>query len=180
MFVCAISMVLNEFAVLLYSCIFCMIADNCREMLRRSLGRSEESPAAGSWWAARVRSPVQPAAARSGYYPAAMDGWGGCASTSWPLCEDCHVVTISEQVCPASIFIMHIKMGCWTEMFNKSEVLYSFTFPNIDPLPEECCLIPLGPECWEKQIAVLSNMSSPSKTPELFPNNYVLQSMFKC
>lgn len=27
-------MVLDEFAALLYSCIFCMIAENCREMLK--------------------------------------------------------------------------------------------------------------------------------------------------
>lgn len=40
-----------------------------------------------------------------------IDGVGVCG-TPWPLWEECHVVTISEQVCPALIFIMHVKM-CW-------------------------------------------------------------------
>lgn len=37
-------MVLDEFAVLLFSCIFCMIVEKRREMERGSLGRSEKSP----------------------------------------------------------------------------------------------------------------------------------------
>lgn len=44
-----------------------------------------------------------------------IHGVGVCGAP-WPLCEDCHVVTIPEQVCPASIFIVCIKMSWWTEM----------------------------------------------------------------